>query len=192
MRLMAITDAAFGEAVMFRAAMDLAERYGTKFCVQIRTGFSSPPHVRELAERCFQTGTQLYFNRDALAAIQNAAGFHGDASSIEAARAAGFHGPRSMPVHSTFELKRAAELGVQTVLISPVFAVPSKGEALGPGGLEALLGQASPATTVYALGGINTQTVAPLLRLKNLAGIACIRAAWTEADALLQLLEQNP
>jgi thiamine monophosphate synthase len=192
MRLMAITDAAFGEAAMFRTAMDLAERYGTQFCVQIRTGFSSPAHVRKLAERCIQTGAQLYFNRDALSAIQNKVGFHGDASSVEAARAAGFQGPCSMPVHSASELMRAAELCVQTVLISPVFAVPGKGNPLGPDGLDALLKQASPETHVYALGGINTQTLAPLLGLKNLAGIACIRAVWTEGSTLVQLLEQNP
>lgn len=65
--------------------------------------------------------------------------------------------------HSAAELAQAAAEGCDWVMLSPVFATPSKpgyGPALGPTGLAALLGGCPPA---YALGGVQPDDVGACL-----------------------------
>lgn len=65
--------------------------------------------------------------------------------------------------HSAAELAQARAEGCDWVMLSPVFATPSKpgyGPALGPAGLAALLGAGPPA---YALGGVQPEDVADCL-----------------------------
>jgi thiamine-phosphate pyrophosphorylase len=65
------------------------------------------------------------------------------------------------------------------VLVSPVFAVPGKGQPLGFDGLRTLV-RASP-RPVYALGGLDSRHVTTLLST-GVRGLATIRAVWDAPD----------
>jgi len=68
------------------------------------------------------------------------------------------------------------------LLLSPVFATPGKGPALGAEGLHAWL-EALPPTgaRLLALGGIEPANLGTL-RHPRLGGVALIRALWDSAD----------
>lgn len=88
--------------------------------------------------------------------------------------------PLSRPVHDPAQIpERAAS---DQLILSPVFPVPGKGPAWGPGRLHQVL-DALPegAFRVLALGGI-TPANAASLRHPRLAGVALIRGIWTAAD----------
>lgn len=72
----------------------------------------------------------------------------------------------------------AGLLTAQQLLVSPVFAVPGKGPALGREGLHALLeGLPDFPGRILALGGLQASTAAEV-RHPRLAGVAVIRALW--------------
>jgi len=82
----------------------------------------------------------------------------------------------SRPLHSIAQLRerRASD----QLLISPVFEVPGKGEAIGIQGLHKILDAIPPwRGKLLALGGINTENAAAL-RHHRLDGIAMIRGIW--------------
>jgi thiamine-phosphate pyrophosphorylase len=80
----------------------------------------------------------------------------------------------------------AAARDASFVLVSPVFAVPGKGEPLGLDGLRRLVA-ASP-RPVYALGGLDCRHVAGLLST-GARGLATIRAVWDAPDPAAALAD---
>jgi thiamine-phosphate pyrophosphorylase len=75
--------------------------------------------------------------------------------------------------HSARALATARIAGVDAALLAPVFATPSHPERKPLGLLRARLIAARAAIPVYALGGVNAETVARLAHA-NFAGIAAI------------------
>lgn len=88
--------------------------------------------------------------------------------------------PLSRPLHALEQA--SARAGADQLLLSPVFATPGKGPALGVEGLHAWLEILPPTDArLLALGGIGPANVAPL-RHPRLGGVALIRALWEAAD----------
>ena len=93
--------------------------------------------------------------------------------------------PLSRPIHHPDQLM--ARLEVQQLILSPMFPVPGKGPAWGPGKLRATLDaldalDALPAPVrVLALGGITADNVASL-RHPRLDGVGLIRGLWSAPD----------
>ena len=77
-------------------------------------------------------------------------------------------------VHNSLEMRRAVDEGMDQVVVSPVFAVPAKGQPLGAAGLAELIAQGPQLHTV-ALGGI-TPNNAGICWKKGANSLACIRA----------------
>jgi len=97
-------------------------------------------------------------------------------SRLPARLAAGLAGGRlflTAAAHDPAEIRRAAEAGMDAVLISPVFATSSHpgARALGPARFAALA--ALSPVPVYALGGV-TAGSARRLRLLPPAGLAAV------------------
>lgn len=88
--------------------------------------------------------------------------------------------PVSRPLHDP---ARAAErLDAQQWLLSPVFPVPGKGPAWGPGRLREILdGLPAFPGRILALGGITPDNAASL-RHPRLDGVALIRGLWRSSD----------
>ncbi|MDR1840696.1 MAG: thiamine phosphate synthase [Holophagales bacterium] len=100
----------------------------------------------------------------------------------------GFHGPEdypeipprlcavSRPLHNIAQIRERQHS--DQLLVSPVFAVPGKGEPLGVPGLYGILDNLPPwRRTVLALGGINPENAA-ILQHNRLDGVALIRSLW--------------
>ena len=82
---------------------------------------------------------------------------------------------------------RAAEQdGASFVTLSPVFAVPDKGEPLGLAGLAAMTQVSRIA--VFALGGINAARAGDVVRA-GAHGVALIRDVWDSAEPARTLAE---
>lgn len=114
----------------------------------------------------------------------------GDARLAASLGAAGLHLPRrrlfarppyrrpdwivTAAAHDRLALRRAGDIGVDAVLVSPVFATGSHPDAtpLGPHRLARLIEEAS--LPVYALGGIDRQTMRALP--PGLQGLAALSA----------------
>jgi thiamine monophosphate synthase len=148
--------------------------------VQVRSGFLQDTTLEALIALCNAGNVRVWFNRDVARALQYQVGFHGGPNDIIKARAAGVRGPFSAPAHSAAELRDVQALGgVETVFISPVFAVPGKGIALRLDGLAALA--ALHVGEVVALGGITRANAQSVLAVPNVTGVAAIRRAWSAA-----------
>ena len=88
--------------------------------------------------------------------------------------------PLSRPLHSPDQA--AGRMDARQLLISPVYAVPGKGTALGIQGLHGLLeGLSDFRGRLLALGGIQADRI-PGLRHPRLDGLAVIRALWDSGD----------
>lgn len=89
--------------------------------------------------------------------------------------------------HAPQDARRRLLLGADWLVVSPVFATPSKPGAttLGTEGL-ATATTAAPGR-VLALGGISTENVADCLAA-GAVGVAVQRAAWTNVETLTQSL----
>lgn len=88
--------------------------------------------------------------------------------------------PLSRPIHDPAQVAERA--GARQLILSPVFPVPGKGPAWGPGKLHAVLDAMPPvAGRILALGGI-TAANAGSLRHPRLDGVALIRGLWSEPD----------
>lgn len=114
----------------------------------------------------------------------------------EARRRLGEHALIGYSAHSVEEAENAENDGADLVTFSPVFFTPSKAPFGEPVGVERL-GQACKTLTipVFALGGIKTDTIAPVMAA-GCRGIALISAITAAADpqaetvSLLQTIEQ--
>jgi thiamine-phosphate pyrophosphorylase len=83
-------------------------------------------------------------------------------------------------VHDAWEI-RARTAHLDTLVLSPLAAVPGKAPALGLGGFAALVAEA-PARRFIALGGIQSESDAILAARAGASGIAVRRALFEPAD----------
>jgi len=84
--------------------------------------------------------------------------------------------PLSRPIHQPAQLRE--RLHAQQVILAPIYPVPGKGPAWGPGQLRAVLDALPPAPArILALGGITPANAVPL-RHPRLDGVAMIRGLW--------------
>jgi len=95
--------------------------------------------------------------------------------------------PLSRPIHDPADLP--ARTSSRQLLLSPIFAVPGKGPAWGPGKLHRVL-DAMPAGSfrTLALGGITPENAADL-RHPRLDGVALIRGLWQAPEPRKVVLE---
>jgi len=86
----------------------------------------------------------------------------------------------SRPIHDPDQVPERS--GAQQLILSPIFPVPGKGPAWGPGGLRAVLDAMPPVPSrVLALGGITAANAAQL-KHPRLDGVALIRGVWSAPD----------
>jgi thiamine monophosphate synthase len=98
--------------------------------------------------------------------------------------------PTSRPLHSISQLPQRNEN--DQLLISPIFAVPGKGEPIGAKGLHDILDNIPPwKGRLLALGGV-THKNAGDLKHSRLNGVALIRGIWESGDprATVEALRQ--
>ena len=89
----------------------------------------------------------------------------------------------SRPIHDPDQVPERS--GAHQLILSPIFPVPGKGPAWGPGKLRAVLDAMPPvASRVLALGGITGANVAQL-KHPRLDGVALIRGLWSAPDPAL-------
>jgi len=89
----------------------------------------------------------------------------------------------SRPIHDPDQVPERS--GAHQLILSPIFPVPGKGPAWGPGKLRAVLDAMPPvASRVLALGGI-TGANAARLKHPRLDGVALIRGIWSAPDPAL-------
>jgi thiamine monophosphate synthase len=89
----------------------------------------------------------------------------------------------SRPIHDPEQVPERS--GAHQLILSPIFPVPGKGPAWGPGKLRAVLDAMPPvASRVLALGGITGANVAQL-KHPRLDGVALIRGLWSAPDPAL-------
>ena len=126
------------------------------------------------------------------------AGAPGSGSAVHLAAADPFPSPRPSLVgrscHRESDLVRAGEEACDYVTISPVFLTPSKpgyGPALGPAGLASRM--ASARSSVFALGGVTPERVAPCLAAGayGVAVMGAIMGAPSLTAAYLSTLEDQ-
>lgn len=174
--LLAITDAGYSDAHMLERLEAMMKVRKGKTELQVRTGFAGD--VMALVSLCARLGVPLWFNRSIVRAQTYGAGFHGSPNEVQLAKRAGVRGPFSAPVHSRDELEAACAVGVDAILVSPVFEVRGKAAPLGIGGLRQLAKGAAGRARVIALGGITPETCAQVLDVSHVDGVAAIRGAW--------------
>jgi thiamine-phosphate pyrophosphorylase len=93
----------------------------------------------------------------------------------------------SRPIHDPDQVPERS--GAHQLILSPIFPVPGKGPAWGPGKLRAVLDAMPPvAGRVLALGGISTANAAQLKHAR-LDGVALIRALWSAPDPALAVAQ---
>lgn len=103
------------------------------------------------------------------------------ATVTEARRTMGPNGWVSVPAHADAEVTEARTEGASAVLVSPIFAVPGKGQPRGMGALEEAARRGRGALDVYALGGIHGQTAGECRRA-GAYGVVVTRAVWDASD----------
>jgi len=149
--------------------------------LQLREKFLAPEAFKDLARetdaRCRAHGADLMLNADAALAAELGCGLHLSATQLMrletrpevALLGASCHGPE--------ELARAAQLGVDFVVLSPVLPTPSHpgAESLGWERFAAWL--ADYPLPVYALGGLSPNELARA-RAAGAQGVALKSAAW--------------
>ena len=91
---------------------------------------------------------------------------------IISAKAAGLY--VFISTHSVSEAQKAQDLGADAVTLSPVFATPGKGEPKGIAFLKEALSQLDN-ISVFALGGIISDTETEMLKGTGVDGFASIR-----------------
>jgi thiamine-phosphate pyrophosphorylase len=170
-------------------SVEQALKAGIKF-IQLREKDLPPEQQKELGWQlnllCRRHGASLLINSQIeLAAELQVAGVQLGAgtSSIKAARQQlGTHALIGYSAHSFSEIVAAYEQGADFVTFSPVYFTPSKRQYGPPQGLEALrcICDNSP-LPVYALGGINSENIAEVMKTKAY-GVAAISAVFSAAD----------
>ncbi len=150
--------------------------------IQLREKFLPPEDFRDfartVASRCHDHGANLMLNADTALAAALGCGLHLNTSQLmrlekrpdTALLGASCHGPE--------ELARAAELGVDFVVLSPVLPTPSHpgAETIGWERFAAWL--ADYPIPVYALGGLSLSGL-DQARAAGAHGVALKSAAWS-------------
>ncbi len=135
---------------------------------------------REAAALCHRRGAHLLLNGDpALLAESGADGVHLDSVRLMSTRSrpVGEASWLAASCHDAHELARAASVGADFVVLSPVAATPSHAHAkpLGWQRFEALVEEVN--LPVFALGGMGPEHLDAAWR-HGAQGIAAIRALW--------------
>lgn len=178
-RVLLITDPSYPDDTVLRVVAPAARALppGT-FAVQLRD--KERPDRAAWASRLRmvtrELGVPLLVNGDAsLARAVGAEGVHfpSDASdsAIEEARDLW----RSVAAHDDAAVTRARGLGVDAVLVSPIYATPGKGPARGTDALSRAVVLAGGELAVIALGGVSVSNVAQCAEA-GADGVAVIRA----------------
>ena len=142
------------------------------------------------ARRKLGDSTPFFVNgRLDIALAAGASGVHLPARGLPLSRvrAAAPRGCRiGISTHSPAEAARAIEEGADVVLIGPIFDTPSKrhfGPPLGPEALGELPRREDRGCEIYAIGGIDADTLPRLDRwLDRIDGVAAIRYFQDAAD----------
>ncbi len=180
---LAITPPSVSSERRFLEALEATLQRGGRL-VQFRVFGLEPPAWRALARRaralCEAAGARMLVNGPPEAAVEvGAHGVHLDRRRLRATEPSRL--PEGLLVgascHDSAELRRAAELGADFALLSPVLPTPSHPEArpLGWAGFARLAVEAS--IPVYALGGMRPGMEAQAWRAGG-QGVAGIRGFW--------------
>lgn len=89
--------------------------------------------------------------------------------------------------HDVQHARRRLLLGADWLIVSPVFATPSKPDAPALGAQDLATAARAAPGRVLALGGIAAESVADCLAA-GAVGVAAQRAAWTNAPSLVRAL----
>ncbi len=165
--------------------------YSDDVWVQLRLKTWTPPRRREAAEALVAGGARLLINSDIGLAKRLGVGVHlpeagPRVSEVRSQLRASV--PVGRSCHDALGLAQAAGQGASYATLSPLAAVPGKGEGLGLGALSRLA--ATSALPVFALGGVSLGDVAPL-RAAGVHGVALMRLISRATDpsrVLAQLL----
>ncbi len=184
-RLMLIVDVA---DVTGRAAVVDAVLAGGVDAVQLRDkradGGALLAAARTLRESTRRHGATLLVNdRIDVALAADADGVHLPAASFPIAVARRLLGPAAWigrSTHAPAEAATAAIDGADYVVLGPIYATPSKATYGAPLGVGALVAT-RVSCPVIAIGGIGSETVAPL-RAAGAHGVAVIRSVLAAAD----------
>ena len=175
-----------GDGASFMQSMDTALSQGVRL-VQMRLFGPRPDELETLARQavdlCHARGAKLIVNSDlSLARRSGADGLHLSARQLSAlaCRPDGLAWVCAS-CHSAPELQRAAELGLDFAVLSPVLPTPSHPDAqpLGWQRFADLVNNAS--MPVYALGGMDASLLATAWQA-GAQGVAGIRGFWPRND----------
>ena len=160
----------------------------SRFAVQLRDpGLCTAEllaYGREARARTRALGASLIVNdRLDLALLLGADGVHlgrHSVAPVEVRRLLGSETWISMSAHCLADVEQAAALGVQAVLLSPIFSSPGKGAPLGLRALKEARGllPSDRRVALIALGGV-TADEAPACLAAGADGVASIRADLT-------------
>ncbi len=168
------------------ALSDLSREARSRVAVMLRDpGLGSRELLRlgeRLRERTRALGASLWVNdRLDLAKALGADAVHLGRRSVAIADAKAFLGDAmriSVACHAPGEVAEAAAAGASAALLSPVFASPGKGPAIGTEALaaaRAALAAAGGSLALYALGGVDAGRAAACLAA-GADGVATVRA----------------
>ncbi len=193
--IMIITDEGPDVLSRLERALNVPPEVATHVAVQLRLKTWPLPEVRRVA-RALRILTEdravaLLINDQLELALElDAQGLHLPARSLSIGVARASLSARAllgMSCHTEQDLVRAANVGANYALLSPIHAVPGKAPALGVAAFGVMARRA--ALPVIALGGIDLEDVSPL-RQAGAAGIAVMRAVLSSnepAGALARL-----
>lgn len=152
--------------------------------LQLREKFLAPEahasFAREVAARCRAHGADLLLNADAGLAAELGCGLHLNSSQLTRLEARPDVALLGASCHGPEELARAAELGVDFVVLSPVLPTPSHPGAETIGWARFAEWLADYPLPVYALGGLSRSGLVQA-RAAGAHGVALKSAAWAAA-----------
>jgi 8-oxo-dGTP diphosphatase len=152
--------------------------------LQLREKFLAPDafkdFAREVAARCRAYGADLMLNADAVLAAELGCGLHLNSSQLMRLEARPDVALLGASCHGPEELARAAELGVDFVVLSPVLPTPSHPGAETIGWERFATWLADYPLPVYALGGLALSGL-DQARAAGAHGVALKSAAWKTA-----------
>lgn len=128
--------------------------------------------AQNLKEACHNRGILFFVARDAELAISTGAhGLHVPEGILAQHARPMNHGITTIAAHSASALERAAKLGADAAILSPVFPTESHPSAPPLGAPEFARLVALARVPVYALGGVNPSTI-PKIADSGAAGVA--------------------
>jgi 8-oxo-dGTP diphosphatase len=149
--------------------------------LQLRERFLAPEAFKDLARavaaRCREHGADLLLNADAALAAELGCGLHLNSAQLMNLEDRPEVGLLAASCHGPGELARAAQLGVDFVVLSPVLPTPSHPGAESIGWERFAAWLADYPIPVYALGGLSLSGLAQA-RAAGAHGVALKSAAW--------------